>query len=397
MPGCTPISTPETGGALGALRALWRRWDSPWLPCGAALAFYVGIAAARLAVFDWDPSIFVCAGDHFADRHHAALRYICIGSTGFDGQFFYRLSLDPFTRVETDHGIRLDAPAYRQQRILYPLTVRVLSGGHPGKTFWTMLVVNLLALGALGWLGGRLAQAFGRHAFWGGVVAAYPGFLLSLMRDVPEPYAVMWLLAGLLALREGRFRAATLHLSLAVLTREPTAIVAAGGLAAGWVGRLRGARAAPLHCFAVPLAVGAVWQAFLYATWGVFPASYQSGVGVPGLGFAAFVLDIWKAETPAEAMWLKGVLFLTALAIVSARAFRRAPLLAHEKVAWVAYGLLAFCLSDGLWNDDWNFMRVLGEFHLSSVMILLGRGGLPMVSVFTGQAVLWGFYADRFV
>ena len=51
-------------------------------------------------------------------------------SDGYDGQFVYRLALDPFTHAVTAHGITLDNPAYRQQRIATALLAHV-ARGHP--------------------------------------------------------------------------------------------------------------------------------------------------------------------------------------------------------------------------------------------------------------------------
>jgi hypothetical protein len=95
--------------------------------------------------------------------------------------------------------------------------------------------VNLAAMAAVGALSGGLARASGHHALWGLLIAAYPGFAYSLSLDLTEIVATACLLAGLLALRRRRYRAATIALVLAVLTRETTVIVPVGVLLAwGW-------------------------------------------------------------------------------------------------------------------------------------------------------------------
>src|SRR5829696_8845798 len=70
-------------------------------------------------------------------------------------------------------------PAYRQQRIVYPLVSFVVARGGPAVTAWALVGWNLAAAAALGWLGAALARRRGRHALWGLAVAAYPGFVLS--------------------------------------------------------------------------------------------------------------------------------------------------------------------------------------------------------------------------
>ena len=91
---------------------------------------YGTFALLRLHHFDYDPTAFIVVGDQMVDEQDLSSELrVLEDSGGYDGQFFYRLALDPFTNERTDFGIRLDAPAYRQQRILYPLVVWVVAGG----------------------------------------------------------------------------------------------------------------------------------------------------------------------------------------------------------------------------------------------------------------------------
>ena len=125
-------------------------------------------------------------------------------SPGYDGQWYYRLALDPFLTQASDHGVHLPSPPYQQQRLLYPLIVRLLSLGRPSLVPPLLILVNFLALCPLGWVGGAYSQSLGRHALWGIAFALYPGFLLSLSRDLTEVLEVSLLLSGLLLLRRQR-------------------------------------------------------------------------------------------------------------------------------------------------------------------------------------------------
>lgn len=52
-------------------------------------------------------------------------------------------------------GVSLDHPSYRQQRILYPLSVYVVSLGQAAWVPSALILVNLAGLAVLGGLGGR--------------------------------------------------------------------------------------------------------------------------------------------------------------------------------------------------------------------------------------------------
>ena len=73
-----------------------------------------GYLALTLAAHGGDPMAFVIVGTRFDPG-------LPDGSMGYDGQFAYQMTLDPLNGWQ-----RLNPPAYRYQRILYPAL---------GKTF----------------------------------------------------------------------------------------------------------------------------------------------------------------------------------------------------------------------------------------------------------------------
>ena len=97
----------------------------------------------RLYQSRFDPSSFVVAGDRYSDPSRVPQSLTVLkDSAGFDGQFYYRLALNPFTSQPTEFGITLDAPPLRHQRILYPLLSSVLSLGNHNLLPAVMIVVT---------------------------------------------------------------------------------------------------------------------------------------------------------------------------------------------------------------------------------------------------------------
>jgi hypothetical protein len=84
-----------------------------------------------------------------------------------------------------------------------------------------LVVLNVAAVSALGWLGGAIARQAGRHALAGLMLPAYFGIITSMSRDTAEPLAAACLIAGFLAVRAHRPVLAALLLVYGVLTREP--------------------------------------------------------------------------------------------------------------------------------------------------------------------------------
>jgi hypothetical protein len=266
----------------------------------ALLVLLAGTAfvGARLWVHGGDASAFVAAGDEVTRPAEAPELTVRHDDLGYDGQFFHRLARNPFSRQAREFGTRLDRPAYRQQRIGYPLVTWALTGGRAPLVPWALIGVNLASLGVLALLAARLSLDAERPAWWGLVAAAWPGLLVALAYDLSEVLAGTLLLAVLLALRRRSWIWATLALTAAGLTRETTLVLAAGlliaGIASSRVGDRRGVRhllgnrpaTAPVWVGVVPIAVAGLFRVALTAWWSGVPdtgPAIPSFVGVPFL------------------------------------------------------------------------------------------------------------------
>src|SRR5438270_7074330 len=191
---------------LAASRLRSRLPDKPWAAALIVAGALISLVIVRLAANDLDPSRFVWAGVGHADPARVpADLYVHRDSAGYDGQFFYRLALDPLTSRRSAYGIQLDIPPYRQQRILYPALVWLVTGGRASLVPWALILVNLAAGIGMAFAAAGLARASGRHAAWGVPLALLPGVAVALSRDTGELVAVACLAAGLLALRHHRF------------------------------------------------------------------------------------------------------------------------------------------------------------------------------------------------
>ena len=155
---------------------------------------------------------------------------------GYDGQFFYRLAINPADFAHTAYDITVDQP-YRVMRIGYPVITWLVSAGQralvPGC--WSRGSTSP-AIGALAWLGGHLAGQGGRD---GGCSArslpGYFGLVTGVEPDTAElvaaAFMVAWIRSLLCVPAVPAWRWALL--AFAVLTRE-TAMVAVAALTIVW-------------------------------------------------------------------------------------------------------------------------------------------------------------------
>ena len=214
--------------------------DSPVVTALIALGGYIGFVLFRWWVAaNGNVTKFVRAELPFAHPARVPASVYVFPSNGYDGQFFYRLALDPVDLRRTAFGITLDHP-YRLQRIGYPALAWLFSLGHHRLAPIALVVVNVLALAMIGLLGGMLAAESGRHAIWGLLLAGYFGFLKSVGNDLAEPVAAACLLGGVLAYRRERPVVAGLLFAYGALTRETAMIVPLAILLVRLPGVIRG-------------------------------------------------------------------------------------------------------------------------------------------------------------
>jgi len=387
----------------------------------AAVAVLLGgFLAARLALGGIGG--FVLAGGDFVDPARAPAELSVDPGGGYDGQFVYRLALDPLTTAWTGNGITFDAAGYRQQRIATAALAWLLALLPGISTGVALLTVNALAVLAAAWFGMRLAADAGRHPAWG-LAVGLPAFLpLSVGRDLTEPLAWAAILAGLWCARRGRWPAAAAALTVAVLARETSLLVVAGlGAAAAYDllrrrspvpapragGRGGASRAVPagrrraavrLGWLTVPVAVALAWQAWLWQVWGspAFgrgPGNNLAGVpvlgvletvltGVPagsvGLSTDPLVRLAWGAERVALL-----ALICYAAVTLARRASRTTP---GEQVAWALAVLLALSLRG--WSYDVQFLRAAAEATGLSLLVALGSPGRAGRLVLAGGALV---------
>ena len=341
---------------------------------------------ARLDMFGGDVSRFIMAGDHFTDPARVSPRIpVLRDSTGYDGQYYFRLALDPLTDKRTAHGVTLASPAYFQQRLLYPSLVWVAARGGAGRMPWALVGVNLAALAGLGFASGVLARAAGRHALWGLAFGGMPAVWIALGRDLADVVSLMFVVSALVLIRRERAYSAALALTAAVLARETTVVIA-GAIGLAWLFRRR----PPFVVAAAPIGTFLVVQALLWWRWGELPIHQGTGPldGVVPLSALVNALRFQTRHGQVSGTAAIAIVFIVALTAALALRETRAGL--HEKLALVFYGVLLVTLPIVIWAFDVNFLRASEELIVLSLLIVLDGPAPTSSLVVVGGSVTAG-------
>jgi hypothetical protein len=393
-----------------------------------ALACASVFVSLRVNALGGNPSSFVVAGHYFSHPGSAPRSLVIIPhSYGYDGEFYYRLALDPFTTKRTAHGITLDTPAERQGRILYPLLAWLGGTGNPTHIAWAMIAINIGAISLLGLLGGILAKDNGLHALWGLGLPAFPATLLILARDLTDLTTVALLVAGLILLRRRRPIWAATALTLATFAKETTmVVVVAVGLVWAreflWVGwqlarrewkYIRTKRPAPPPPVAhrsvtgagqwcllgVPLIALAGWQAILHHIWGT--GSYGRGhLAVsaplaPVTSAANHAVNVASTATSGQNILpIATYAFLAAFGVAVVFAILSRKAMPWERLAFIVAAIVALTLSNMAWNEAISYLRTLAPLYALGVVVLLGsRYRAASLFLFAAAGLLSIWYA----
>ena len=386
MPGqeiVVPRAQDEPGeGDPRRSRWLVTRSDRPIVPGSIALFTALAFVLARWQLWaKGDITRFILVGRHFATLSQLPPGVAVAPTYGYDGQFFYRLALNPVNFSHIAYGIRVDQP-YRYMRIGYPWLTWLVSFGQHVLVPVMLVVINIVAIGAMGYLGGVFARQGGRHALAGLVLPAYFGLLTSLSRDTAEPLAAVCLLGGLLAIRARRPVLAGLLLAYGALTRESVMVAVAAVAIVDFIGVIRRRRSVRPGrddlAWALPTAAFVAWQVVVKAAVGRFPLLVDAN----GNTGSPFITPLKAVEHNLAYinlhhfeqydLWFTELAIVILLAVAALASLRSTNAPVHERLALVLYMIEICVVSPSTWYSLDADLRSFIEVYLLAVIILLG-------------------------
>jgi hypothetical protein len=361
---------------VGNLGRLWRRVEPLVVVAVAAVVVGIILRAAYYHVYQAQLTGFLNVGQDFAQR--AGLPGLASSPYGYDGQFYYFLALRPQYFLSCVHptlACPIDAPVYRMQRVLFPMTAKILSLGNPSLLPLAFLEINVVSILVCVAVAGQWFAEAGLSRWLGLAAGLCCGQLIGLLRDVPDPYGVMWFVLTLYLLQRRRVVLAALCGAAALLTREQF-LLFLPLLALPWIFERRWGLLA--QSALITFGPFIVWQLVLHALYGQWPLT-QSSKSAPlvPVPFSAlwqlrhsnqFVLLATCVAVPIVAV---AALSILALWRDGPAVFTLDPL----PLVVVAYCLLISVTGVINWADVWAAARLAAPAMV--VGLLVARKALP--------------------
>jgi hypothetical protein len=319
-----------------------------------------------MAAYGGDPACLACVSDDRAGRPpYEAVRDLGFGD-GYDGQFCYALAQAPFRRwddVSPNPTPAIDGPGPRQLRVLYPALAWALTGGDKHALFWALPLVNVLAIGGLGWLGALTARDGGLSPWWGLLLPVAVNAGLAAFRDLTDPVSTFGVAALLVAwLRQAGPALVFITAAACLFSREQNvlAVAAVGAVA---VVQRRWSVAAAL------VAAGLCWAGWFLHLW----RRYDRPPLLPGPGnfawpFSGPFFALTRLGGPDVATFLLNGFSLATLGsqfVLLAWMARRLRPDAAVLLTGLAFAGLALVGGEAIYEDRWSYLRVFAVLPLA--------------------------------
>ncbi len=329
------------------------------------------IVALRIfSVFGQDVTIFAAFGEEsisINEYAEAKLGRVIVKreAMGHDGKYFFVQSNDPLVLNPEENIAVIDRPLYRSQRMFYPL----LAGGagvfSADVIVWSLLILNIVAMGIGTWVVAMLAMRMGGSAWWGLAFALNLGFISEMNIDGAGVIAAAAAFGAVLMLLDERLGWAVALLTIAVLSREAMLIAVAGS--AFWLWR-RDRKRDAVWIAAVPVAAVALWAVYLRLR-----ISFDSGLSEVqeiGLPFAGFLdaFEIWRTD-PLNMVAGLAMMLLFVL-------FTRRVLISGQLVGWAFLGFvpLAILFTRQVWQSYFDITRAAAPVFTAFVLLVFVSG-----------------------
>lgn len=335
----------------------------------ARLAPLLVVAATMLALaaihyreqrFYIRPGIVGFAEVNTVDAKRLGISNLAVNNpVGYDGQFFFFMAYKPSVIWTCPHD-RAHCPTYdpdfRWQRILYPMVARAMALGQSALIPYMLLLINFISILVVVYLVGQMAVEMGASPWMGAAAGLFCGELLGFLRDLADPFAVLWIVVAVYLLRRNRPLWAAAAVAAALLTREAL-VVFLPLLALPLLAQRRWLTLA--QSAAIALVPFIAWQTVLRTLYGVWPfissdPRMASLVSIP-LPF----LGLWRTRHEYDfgvTLLAAGIPLAFAIVVSLAAIWQHGPRsLLRDPVPLMAlvYSLLFSLASAWNWADVW--------------------------------------------
>ncbi len=340
------------------------------------LAAYLPFLILRIMIAGGgEPGRLSLIGSVFSNRAKLPSFLPSMTGTGYDGQFFLRLALNPFNLAKSAYGITFDTP-FRPQRIGYPFFAWLASFGDAHLVPYALIAVNLVAVCTIAWSAARLARGSGHPILAGFAAATFFGYAMSTGRDLSEPTAAALALIAMNLFEARKYFFAGLVFAAAALTLE-TELIVPIAIGVAWLYQQAKQTGTPIlrrldsraYSWLLPGVATILWQLTLTHVEHTFPgASDLAGnLGVPVLTLFVGTVTHLHQLSLTNLIWFGQFAVFAVMVVLAFSSLRSLSVPLYLKIAFVLMLLLAISTSGEVWNHS-SYFRAFDLLWLTALL-----------------------------
>ena len=320
-----------------------------------------------------DFSHFIVAGSDFFNSDSLEHPIKVIDGQGYDGQFFYRYSLNPFS---IDYpGVKVDLPPYRHQRIMYPILSWLLAFGNPNLVPAALVIINLLAMVGCSFYLLRIFKNYNISSSNLIILIVLPGIYFSASRDLSEIVELFFLLSSFYYLTTNKVKYFLVFSILGLLTRE-TGIILYFPLIVWFSYRNIKLKTLQSLLVFIPMVILLSWKLILNNIYPNYLVPKQN-LAFPFMGVINSIQINSNPLTLKD--WVEYIVWLVHLTWTFAL-FAKTISIIFQKRDWLTNPLPAMILlgisfstifSSAIYIDDWAFVRILTALCLFCLIYIV--------------------------
>lgn len=249
---------------------------------------YICLLLMFISKFNFNPSATIELSENYFNIYGGKIPsgIIVHESNGFDGQYYYAMSLNP--TLEKTH-----LPTNFLQRITYPLLARILSLNIISFLPVVFILINLASILTSCFVLMRLLKKYNASLNLVFLWAFNVGFLISITRNLTEPLMLCFISLMVYFFEENKHYFSAIFLALAILTRELALPIYAALLLYFLIKK----DAKNFFIYALAIAPFAIWEILLMQKMGTLPLILSSyAISKTPTGFWGYFKGLAQAQ-----------------------------------------------------------------------------------------------------
>ncbi len=321
------------------------------------------------AVYNFDISQFA-QFSNLTDQNRIPFKINPIDRTGYDGQFYIRLALNPFELNWPHDNLPETNPSYRYSRIGYPLILWIFSFLFKEYIIYLSVLINIIGILFIYFINRLNFEILGIDKKLSIFCAFLPGYYFVISRATCEIYEIVFISLSILFFLRNKLILFSFCVFFSFLIRETAFIFYLIIIFLSFFSNLNIKK----QYLFIPFLLYLFWQFCLYIFFGNIPfgTGVNTNFSTPLLGiieifnFPRYQNNIFQGITyVTEYIYIFFIIFLC---IFSFKSHHYKDFLFLSFIAYLIYFLL---LNEVVLGTDWGFMRILLELNYLSTIIIL--------------------------